>query len=102
VPESDAGPVTLVEALAVGRPVVCSDLPPVREWLAELDPESLVPVGDVGATAAALQRALALPAERLRETAERGRAEVLARADERQTMDEMDRRYRALAAGRKR
>lgn len=102
VPESDAGPVTLVEALAVGRPVVVSDLPPVREWMAELDAESLVPVGDVEATAAALRRALSLAPERLRELAERGRAQVLARADERQTMDEMDRRYRALAAGRER
>jgi glycosyltransferase involved in cell wall biosynthesis len=76
VPESDAGPVTLVEALGVGRPVVSSDLPPVREWLAELDPECLVPVGDVAATVSALRTVLA------------------------RTMDVMDEEYRKLAARR--
>jgi glycosyltransferase involved in cell wall biosynthesis len=99
VPESDAGPVTLVEALGVGRPVVCSDLPPVREWMASLDPESLVPVGDVEATAVAIGRALSRDPEERRDIAERGRAEVAKRADERQTMAEMDRLYRELAAG---
>jgi glycosyltransferase involved in cell wall biosynthesis len=64
VPMSDSGPVTLVEALAVGRPVVSSDLPPVREWLADLDPECLVPVGDVAATAAALANVLGRTARR--------------------------------------
>ena len=74
VPESDAGPVTLVEALAVGRPVVSSNLPPVREWLADLDPECLVPVGDAAATAAALQTVLARNPERRAELAATGRA----------------------------
>jgi glycosyltransferase involved in cell wall biosynthesis len=100
VPESDAGPVTLVEALAVGRPVVSSDLPPVREWLAALDPECLVPVGDVEATAAAIETVLArTPAERAAFAAA-GRAAVLERADQRRTMDVMDEEYRRLAAGR--
>lgn len=97
---SDAGPVTLVEALAAGRPVVCSDLPPVREWLAELDPESLVPVGDVEATASALRRVLDRDAGSARRIAERGRAAAVTRADERRTMAEMDRLYRELAARR--
>ena len=100
VPESDAGPVTLVEALGVERPVVCSDLPPVREWLADLDPGALVPVGDVAATAAAISRALSMSPETRREIAARGRAEVVKRADERQTMAEMDRLYRQLAGPR--
>jgi glycosyltransferase involved in cell wall biosynthesis len=98
VPESDSGPVTLVEALGVGRPVVCSDLPPVREWMADLDPESMVPVGDVEATAAAIARVLSLDPERLVDIAQRGRAEVVRRADERLTMAEMDRLYRELAS----
>lgn len=100
VPESDAGPVTLVEALGVGRPVVSSDLPPVREWLAELDPECLVPVGDVAATVAALRTVLARSPEQRAEFGARGRAAVLDRADQRRTMDVMDGEYRALAARR--
>jgi len=99
VPESDAGPVTLVEALAVGKPVVASDLPPVREWMADLDPGSLVAVGDVAATAGALARALARPAAQSSDLAARGRARVLERADERRTMAEMEALYRLLASG---
>jgi glycosyltransferase involved in cell wall biosynthesis len=100
VPESDAGPVTLVEALAVGRPVVSSDLPPVREWLADLDPECLVPVGDVAATVAALQAVLARGPERRAELTAHGRAAVLERADQRRTMAVMEEEYRQLAATR--
>jgi glycosyltransferase involved in cell wall biosynthesis len=100
VPESDAGPVTLVEALAVGRPIVCSDLPPVREWLADLDPACLVPVGDSSATAAAIETLLARSAEERASAADRGRAEVLERADRAQTMAEVERLYLELAAGR--
>lgn len=100
VPESDAGPVTLVEALSVGRAVVSSDLPPVREWLADLDPECLVPVGDVPATVAAISTVLARSPQECSRFAEQGRAAVLERADERQTMAGMERLYLELAAGR--
>lgn len=100
VPASDGGPVSLLEALAVGRPIVATDLPPVREWLAELDPDSLVPVGDAPATATAveavLQRTVADGAAR----AERGRAAVVERADYVRSMTRMQSLYRELAAGR--
>jgi glycosyltransferase involved in cell wall biosynthesis len=102
VPISDSGPVTLVEALAVGRPVVSSDLPPVREWLADLDPECLVPVGDVAATVAALASVLARTAARRAELATSSRAAVLERADQRKTMDLLDAEYRRLAAEHRR
>jgi glycosyltransferase involved in cell wall biosynthesis len=102
VPESDAGPITLVEALAVGRPTVCSDLPPVHEWLDDLDPSAIVPLGDVGATAAAVERMLARdPAERA-DFARRGRRAVEERADQTRCMAEMEALYRELAARRKR
>ena len=101
VPESDAGPVTLVEALAVGRPIVCSDLPPAREWLAELDPACLVPIGDSAATAAAIGAVLGRNAEERSAAAERGRTAVLERADQAHTMAEVERLYRELAAGRR-
>jgi glycosyltransferase involved in cell wall biosynthesis len=100
VPDSDAGPVTLVEALAVGRPIVCSDLPPVREWLGELDPTCLVPVGDAAATADAIRAVLDRPAAAASEFAARGRAAVLERADQRRTMAEIEELYRELLAGR--
>ena len=100
VPESDAGPVTLVEALAVGRPIVCSDLPPARQWLAGLDPACLVPVGDSAATAAAIETLLARSAEERTSAADRGRTAVLERADRAQTMAEVERLYLDLAAGR--
>jgi glycosyltransferase involved in cell wall biosynthesis len=98
VPESDAGPVTLVEALAAGRPVVASDLPPVREWLADLDPACLVPVGDVDATAGAIAALLARSPKETAEAAERGRGEALERADQRRTMAEMEELYRELVS----
>ena len=101
VPESDAGPITLVEALAVGRPTVCSDLPPVHEWLDDLEPSAIVPVGDAEATAEAVQRMLARdPAERA-DFARRARLAVEERADQERCMAEMERLYRELAAGRR-
>jgi glycosyltransferase involved in cell wall biosynthesis len=100
VPESDSGPITLAEALACGRPCVSSDLPPVREWLGEMDPACLVPVGDAEATAAAVLTVMARsPQERVR-FAGLGRAAACERADQRRTMAEVEALYRDLAAGR--
>ena len=98
VPTSDGGPKTVVEALACGRPVVASDLPPNREWLADLDPGCLVPVGDAAATAAAIGTVLARSPQQRAELADRGRAAVLERADQRLAMAEMEALYRRLAA----
>jgi glycosyltransferase involved in cell wall biosynthesis len=86
IPISDGTPVTLLETLATGRPVVATDLPSVREWLADLDPEAMVPVDDAARAAAALKRLLASAPERLAETGRRGRALVEARADERTSL----------------
>ncbi len=102
VPTSDGGPNTVVEALASGRPIVASDLPPNREWLTELDPECLVPVGDVDATAAALSAVLARSTAERSKLASRGLAAVEARADQRASMAEMEGLYRELAARRRR
>ena len=97
IPASDGGPSTIAEALAVGRPVVATDVPSVREWLGELDDASLVPVDDAVATAQALNRQLDLtPAARQR-LADLGRSAVLDRADVQANSDEMERLYRSLA-----
>jgi glycosyltransferase involved in cell wall biosynthesis len=100
VPESDGGPTTIVEALAVGRPVVATDLPSVREWLGELDPGSLVPVGDPGTTEQAIRNVLARSDGELGERARRGRSMVVDRADRERSMATMETLYRELAAGR--
>lgn len=102
VPASDGGPNTIVEALASGRPIVASDLAPAREWLGELDPETLVPVGDAAATAKAIGRVLARSPRERDERARRGRAAVEERADQRRTIAAMEQAYRQLASGRRR
>jgi glycosyltransferase involved in cell wall biosynthesis len=101
VPVSDGGPNTVVEALASGRPVVASDLPPNREWLTELDPGALVPVGDARATAAAMAAVLTRPDDERRARAARGRQAVCERADRRVSMATMESLYQELAARRR-
>lgn len=97
IPATDGGPSTVAEALAVGRPVVASDLPSVREWLGDLDAASLVPVDDPEATARALNRLLNLEPSALQRLADLGRSAVVARADLKTNHDEMERLYRRLA-----
>lgn len=96
VPMSDGTPVTLLEALSAGRPVVASDLPSVREWLGDLDPASLVPVGDVAATARAIGATLGRPAAERLDFAERGRRLVDERASHDASMAAAEALYREL------
>jgi glycosyltransferase involved in cell wall biosynthesis len=98
VPSSDGGPNTVVETLASGRPIVASDLPANREWLAELDPEALVPVGDASATAAAISAVLDRSSQDRAQRAVRGRTAVEQRAGQRTSMARMENLYRELAA----
>lgn len=56
--------IVLLEAMASGVPVVCSDLPGFREVAG--DQAVLVPPGDADALAAALRRVLADPEQRER------------------------------------
>jgi glycosyltransferase involved in cell wall biosynthesis len=100
IPASDGTPVTLLEAMACGRPTVASDLPSVREWLGDLDPEALVPVDDVEATSRALAAVLARSAEQRAAFAEHGRAVVIARAGQDVNMALMEGLYREAVAGR--
>jgi glycosyltransferase involved in cell wall biosynthesis len=101
VPASDGGPNAVVEALACGRPIVASDLPPNREWLSELDPDALVPVGDPEATAAALMAILRRSVSEAAARAERGRTAVRERADRRTSLETMEVLYRELARSRR-
>ena len=102
IPASDGGPITVAEALAVGRPVVATDLPSVREWLGGLDPEALVPIADADATARAIRRALAQDGAERTARATAGRAAVVALASRTVNMARMETLYRQLAADRHR
>lgn len=96
---SDGGPITILEAMACGRQIVASDLPSIREWLTELDPDALVPVGDAAATARAIQAALdRTPAERA-ELARRERAAVERGGDRELALTAMESLHRALTGG---
>ena len=100
VPESDSFPVTLLEAMACGRPIVASDLPAVTPVLATIDPtaaELVAPVGDAAATARAIERALAIGDDDRHRLGDRLRAHVVQTADYDTNMRAMERHYRRLA-----
>ena len=97
VPASDAMPQSVMEAMATGRPAIVSDLPDVRDWLGDLTPELIVPLGDAQATAAALKTVLSWPEATRRALGERLRARIVERADARRSMDLVESWYRELA-----
>jgi glycosyltransferase involved in cell wall biosynthesis len=97
VPASDSTSVSVLEALACGRPVVASDLPSIREWLWDLDSAALVPVDDPAATAAALIRALALSPKARADVGARGRSIVAERGDQDRSLGHVEAFYRGLA-----
>jgi hypothetical protein len=75
---------------------VASDLPSVREWLGDLDPASLVPVGDVVATARAIEATLARPSAERTDLAVRGRRLIEERAGHDRNMASAETLYRDL------
>lgn len=99
--EVDGFPSTLCELLALGVPVVATDLPAYRGVLEHDETALLVPPGDHDALVAALDRLAGEPelAERLRR---RGRALAIERADWEKCVDGFEAVYReAMAAGRR-
>jgi L-malate glycosyltransferase len=98
VPGTDGFPVSVLEAMACGTPVVAGDIPPVRAVLGEIAPQLLVPVGDADALGAALRRALAMsPADR-RSLGAALRRYAVSVADYETNMLRMEALYRELAA----
>jgi glycosyltransferase involved in cell wall biosynthesis len=97
VPASDSTSATILEALACGRQVVAADLVSVREWLGDLDPQALVPVDDVDATAAAIARALGRDAAQRAELGRRARAIVELSADQAASLGRVETLYLDLA-----
>jgi L-malate glycosyltransferase len=96
VPETDGTPVTILESLACGVPVVASDVPSVREWLAEFSPELLIPIADQAATTAAIRHVLDLHEDAAAALKAAGRALVVERGDHATHMLAVEATYRAL------
>jgi L-malate glycosyltransferase len=96
-PATDGFPVSVLEAMACGTPVVAGDIPPVRAVLGVIAPELLVPVGDPDALAGALARAISMSAEERKVLGGALRQYTLAVADYETNMLRMEALYRELA-----
>lgn len=94
VPESDGAPVTALEAMALGVPLVVSDLPWVHEPSFQDARMDVVPVGDPETLAAAILRRLRCPDP---ETVEANRRLVAERFDRNRLLPEVEAAYEALA-----
>lgn len=92
---SEGTPVTVIEALAAGRPVVATDVGGVRDVVRHGHSGFLVRPGDVGAIADRLQL-LAENGARRRELGEAGRAFVVSRYSVPRLVEDIDRLYRTL------
>jgi glycosyltransferase involved in cell wall biosynthesis len=105
VPETDSFAVTLLEAMATGLPVVATDLPAVTPVLGSLDPvarELIVPIGDVGSTASAIEIALGLTEDERGRLGAEMRRYVVEHAEYDTNMASMESIYRELARSRPR
>ena len=74
-------PVVLMEAMALGRPVVTTCVAGIPELVVDGETGWLVPAGDVRALEVALEACLAATPQQLGEMGRRGRARVLMRHD---------------------
>jgi glycosyltransferase involved in cell wall biosynthesis len=99
VPRSDGRPISVMEAMACGAPVIAGDLPPLRELLGPIAPELLADVesGGPDAVGEALNRALQLGADERAALGETLRAHVVRTSDHRTNMARMEALYRQLA-----
>lgn len=100
VPRTDAFPVTVLEAMACGTPVVVSDLPSAHEGLAGVDPGAIVAGDDPEAVAGAIGTRLGLSSQERVELGGRLREAAVGRGDVSRSLLQVERWYRSLASGR--
>lgn len=99
-PSSDGLPVSVLEAMAAGAPVVASDLPALRELVSDGADLPLVPVRDAEALGRAILNLLADPMRR-QQSAARNLAVVRNTADFAVEMARMEQLYGSLIQGAK-
>ena len=92
---NEGTPVTAIEALATGVPVVASEVGGVPDVVTHHETGLLVPSGDAEATAQAILQFLRAP-ERAQRLALAGQRVVLGRFDLRRLVNDMDALYHAL------
>jgi glycosyltransferase involved in cell wall biosynthesis len=101
VPSSDGGtPVSVLEALACGKPVVCSDLPALREFITSGENGWLVPVRQTAALAEAINKLLGQP-DQAAEFGRRAHQMVAEKANFEVEMQRMEAIYYQLAGSRR-
>ncbi|EHJ45966.1 glycosyl transferase group 1 (plasmid) [Solidesulfovibrio carbinoliphilus subsp. oakridgensis] len=93
---SDGSSVSLLEAMAAGLPVVASDIPGNREWVAAGRTGRLFPVGDPAAAARALLAVAAMDGRARTAMGEQGRRTVRRRAVWNDNVERLHTFYNAL------
>lgn len=95
IPENDGAPVSVLEAMACGTPVVASELASLREWITPGENGELVPVGDAHATAQAIHDLLVDPDKRERYRLKS--LDMIQHHNHEAEMGKMEKLYEALA-----